>query len=83
MVSHHGSDRNASIEFFDSVYTDYYVISANGRDDKPSLDTLREIVESGKNRNNSKKIILTNRTPNLKIKLNKYDKKPLIMNVLF
>lgn len=74
-VPHHGSDRNASLEFFNAVSADYYIISANGRDDNPSFDTLRWIVESGKNRNNSKKIILTNMTPNLKTILNKYDKK--------
>lgn len=47
-----------------------------------SLYTLGWIVESGKNSNNSKKIILTNMIPNIKIKLNKHDKKPSIMNVL-
>ena len=74
-VPHHGSDRNASIEFFDTVYADYYVISANGRDDNPSPDTLKWIIESNKNSKNSKKIILTNMTPKIKNMLNEYDKK--------
>jgi len=33
-VPHHGSDRNASIQFFDTIYADYYILSANGRDDR-------------------------------------------------
>ncbi len=74
-VPHHGSDRNASIEFFDTVYSDYYVISANGRDDNPSPDTLKWIIESNKNSKNSKKIILTNMTPKIKRILSEYDHK--------
>ena len=40
-VPHHGSDRNTSKEFFDTISADYYIISANGRDDNPSLNTLK------------------------------------------
>ena len=74
-VPHHGSDRNASAEFFDTVYADYYVISANGRDDNPSPDTLKWIIESNKNGKNTKKIILTNMTPKIKKMLDGYDQK--------
>jgi len=73
-VPHHGSDRNASLEFFNTVYADYYVISANGRDDNPSLATLRWIIESGQSKN-PKKIVLTNRTPNIINVLKEYDQK--------
>ena len=31
-IPHHGSDRNVSKEFFNTVNADYYVISANGRE---------------------------------------------------
>ena len=72
-VPHHGSDRNTSIEFFEIVDANYYVISANGRDDNPSLDTLRWIIESGKNSRIFRKIVLTNMTPNIKRVLNEYD----------
>ena len=47
-VPHHGSDRNTSPEFFNTVTANYYIISANGRDDNPSLNTLKWIIESGK-----------------------------------
>lgn len=72
-VPHHGSDRNSTLEFFNKVTAKYYIISANGRDDNPSLDTLRWIVESGKNSRIFRKIILTNMTPNIKRILNEYD----------
>ena len=72
-VPHHGSDMNASIEFFEIVDANYYVISANGRDDNPSLDTLRWIIETGKNSRIFRKIVFTNMTPNIKRVLNEYD----------
>jgi beta-lactamase superfamily II metal-dependent hydrolase len=74
-VPHHGSDRNASIEFFNTVYADYYIISANGRDDNPSQDTLKWIIESNKNSKYSKKIVLTNMTPKIRKTLKNYDQK--------
>ena len=39
-VAHHGSDRNYEADFFNQVTADHYVISANGRDENPSVDTL-------------------------------------------
>ena len=74
-VPHHGSDRNTSMEFFNTIYAEYYIISANGRDDNPSFDTLKWIIESGMNGNNGKKIIFTNRTPNIQKILKQYDQK--------
>ncbi|HKQ21795.1 MAG TPA: hypothetical protein VJS91_07130, partial [Nitrososphaeraceae archaeon] len=72
-IPHHGSDRNSSSEFFNSIHAKYYIISANGRDDNPSLSTLRWIIESGKTSRMPKKIILTNMTPNVKKILQEYD----------
>ena len=72
-VPHHGSDRNSSPEFFDTVNANYYIISANGSDDNPSLSTLKWILESGKKSSKHKKIILTNMTPNAKKVLQEYD----------
>jgi beta-lactamase superfamily II metal-dependent hydrolase len=74
-VPHHGSDRNTSIEFFNIIHADYYIISANGRDDNPSFNTLKWIIESSRNDNNTKKIIFTNWTPNVLKILNEYDQK--------
>lgn len=39
-VPHHGSDRNLAPEFFERVQARHYVISADGRYDNPSTDTL-------------------------------------------
>lgn len=61
-VPHHGSERNASAEFFNTVTADTYVISANGRDDNPSLATLKWIIKSKRKKNKTIKIFLTNRT---------------------
>ncbi|HEV7374231.1 MAG TPA: hypothetical protein VGN95_05915 [Pyrinomonadaceae bacterium] len=40
-MPHHGSKRNITEEFLNTVTADHYVISANGRDDNPDLDTLK------------------------------------------
>jgi hypothetical protein len=72
-VPHHGSDRNTSPEFFKTVIANYYVISANGRDENPSLDTLKWIIESENVGKKAKKIVLTNMTYNVKKILQEYD----------
>ena len=50
-VPHHGSERNVSEQFFETVTADVYVISANGRDDNPSFATLKWIIENGQKNN--------------------------------
>lgn len=82
-VPHHGSDRNASVKFFDTIYADYYIISANGRDDNPSYDTLKWIIESNKNIKKTKKIILTNMTPTIRKVLQEYDQKKFNYESIF
>jgi hypothetical protein len=72
-VPHHGSERNASPEFFNSVTADNYVISANGRDDNPSYATLQWIIESKRKKNKKVNIFLTNRTDKTDKILRKYD----------
>jgi len=82
-VPHHGSDRNVSQEFFNKVIADYYVISANGRDDNPSIDTLKWIIENGDKRRKFKKIVLTNNTPNVIKILKEYDRKKYKFECVF
>jgi glyoxylase-like metal-dependent hydrolase (beta-lactamase superfamily II) len=72
-VPHHGSERNASPEFFNTVTADAYLISANGRDDNPSLATLEWIIESKRKKNRKIKIFLSNRTENTAKVLQKYN----------
>jgi beta-lactamase superfamily II metal-dependent hydrolase len=74
-VPHHGSDRNVTPDFFNKVTADYYVISANGRDDNPSINTLKWIIESGNKTKKSKTIVLTNSTLNIMKILKQYDQK--------
>lgn len=61
-LPHHGSDRNVTAEFFNIINANYYLISANGRDDNPSFDTLNRIIESFGNTKKFKKIVFTNKT---------------------
>lgn len=72
-IPHHGSDRNTSPEFFNTVTAKYFIISANGRDDNPSFDTLKWILDSENRDKRPKKIILTNMTPNVMRVLQQYD----------
>jgi len=82
-VPHHGSDRNTSMKFFDTIYADYYIISANGRDDNPSRDTLKWIIESNMNIKKTKKIVCTNMTPTIRKVLQTYDQKKFNYECIF
>ena len=82
-VPHHGSDRNTSKEFFDTISADYYIISANGRDDNPSLNTLKWMIEVGQDAKKPRKFVFTNMTPNIKKVLKKYDKKDFNYECVF
>jgi uncharacterized protein YehS (DUF1456 family) len=82
-VPHHGSDRNVSEEFFNTVHADYYVISANGRDDNPSIDTLKWIIESNNRGNKSKRIAFTNKTSNIEKILKEYDQEKYNYGTIF
>lgn len=64
-VPHHGSERNVSEQFFDTVTADVYVISANGRDENPSFLTLKWIIENGKKDHRKITIAATNKTENI------------------
>ena len=45
-LPHHGSVRNIEQAFFDAITADHYVISANGHDGNPDLETLQMIPRS-------------------------------------
>jgi len=72
-VPHHGSDRNVTPDFFNTVTADYYVISANGRDDNPSIDTLKWIIESVNKTKRPKTFVFTNSTPSIAKILKEYE----------
>jgi beta-lactamase superfamily II metal-dependent hydrolase len=49
-LPHHGSIRNASEAFFESITADHYIISANGKFDNPDkalLDMMADTVKRG------------------------------------
>jgi hypothetical protein len=62
-IPHHGSERNVTAEFFKVITADKYLISANGRDDNPSLTTLRWIAETAREQHRLIEIIITYTTP--------------------
>lgn len=61
-VMHHGSDRNVTKRFFETVTADIYIVSANGHPDNPDLSTLIWMVEAAKHQDRQIKIIATNKT---------------------
>jgi hypothetical protein len=61
-LPHHGSVRNVSLEFLKKITADQYIISANGRDGNPDSDTLKWIVETGREQGRRIEILLTNVT---------------------
>ena len=82
-VPHHGSERNVSLQFFDTVTADLYMISANGRDDNPSFLTLKWIIESGKKYRRKVTIMATNKTENIKKAQQVYDSKKFQYSFIF
>lgn len=71
-VPHHGSDRNSSREFFETITADRYVISADGKHDNPDYATLSWIVEAAYNMSRPIEIVITNETENTKRILKDY-----------
>ena len=46
-IPHHGSSRNADVEFFKAVTADHYIISADGAHHNPDKATLDMLLEAG------------------------------------
>jgi hypothetical protein len=45
-LPHHGSIRNVDASFFATVTADHYVVSANGKDGNPDVETLKLIADA-------------------------------------
>jgi beta-lactamase superfamily II metal-dependent hydrolase len=73
-VQHHGSQRNASPEFFEKITADSYVISAgkHKNDGNPDLETLVWIVKAAKKRDKLIDILVTNPNQSTKTLVKKY-----------
>ena len=72
-IPHHGSDRNVSREFFETVNARHYVISGNGEYGNPDRSTL-VMLSDARRGNNDFTVHLTNREGkhNLKAKLDSF-----------
>ena len=62
-MPHHGSARNITQKFLETVTADRYVISANGMYGNPDFDTLRWLVEAARAQGRKIEILMTNETP--------------------
>jgi len=63
-LPHHGSVRNASLSFFQTITADRYVISADGQYENPDLDTLVWIAQAAKADGRFVEYWVTNETDN-------------------
>jgi beta-lactamase superfamily II metal-dependent hydrolase len=61
-VQHHGSSRNTTAAFFNTITADTYVLSADGRHGNPKFDTMKWIVEGARVRNQRITLVATNET---------------------
>lgn len=59
-LPHHGSERNITRGFFESITADTYVVSADGRYDNPDLNTLLWIVDVAEEQGREITIVATN-----------------------
>jgi hypothetical protein len=72
-LPHHGSDRNATRQFFRTVTADQYVVSADGLHGNPDLVTFIWLVEAAKKHGRDIEIIVTNETESSRKLLQEYD----------
>jgi beta-lactamase superfamily II metal-dependent hydrolase len=72
-LPHHGSDRNATRQFFRKVTADQYVVSADGLYGNPDLVTFVWLVEAAREQGRQIEIIITNETESSRKLLQEYD----------
>jgi hypothetical protein len=65
-LSHHGSNRDITEEFFEKVTADTYVVSANGKDGNPDADTLQWLLQAAQKQERKFILVSTNDTKSLK-----------------
>lgn len=71
-LPHHGSDRNVTRKFFQTVTADRYVASADGLHGNPDLATLIWIVEAARKQKRKIEIIVANQTPSVDKLISEY-----------
>jgi beta-lactamase superfamily II metal-dependent hydrolase len=74
-LPHHGSARNVTEKFLETVTADTYVLSANGKDGNPDLSTLIWLVKAAKKQNRKITIFVTNETDSTRKLLKSYSPK--------
>jgi beta-lactamase superfamily II metal-dependent hydrolase len=61
-LQHHGSNRNITQKFLETVTADTYVVSADGTHDNPDYDTLKWLLQAAKKQKREVEIVVTNAT---------------------
>ncbi|MCL4297974.1 MAG: MBL fold metallo-hydrolase [Anaerolineae bacterium] len=72
-LPHHGSRRNITRKFFQTITADKYVICANGKDDNPDLTTLQWMVQAARKGGRRIEILMTNPTASTRQLRQEYD----------
>lgn len=61
-LQHHGSNRNITPTFLETVTADTYVVSADGTYNNPDYDTLKWLLQAAKKQQREVEIVVTNPT---------------------
>lgn len=61
-LPHHGSARNVTLELFERITADTYLVCADGKHDNPDFQTLEWLVQAAAKQGRSFKIIAANAT---------------------
>ena len=71
-LPHHGSARNVTLELFQRITADTYVICADGKNDNPDFETLEWLVQAAAKQGRTFKIVATNATAATAAMVKKY-----------
>ena len=71
-LPHHGSARNVTLDLFERITADTYVVCADGKYDNPDFETLEWLVQAAAKQGRSFKIIATSETASTNALVKKY-----------
>ena len=71
-LPHHGSARNVTLDLFERITADTYLVCADGKHDNPDFETLEWLVQAAVKQGRSFKIIATSETASTTALVKKY-----------
>ncbi len=72
-LPHHGSSRNVTLELFERITADTYVVCADGKYGNPDFQTLEWLVQAASRQGRTFTLAATSRTPSTDRLLQQYD----------